>query len=60
MNLDDKAKKESNTPAGLVIWVQDLVAKQLKDCGIRQAILDAVVKEQFVEELLDDVKVWEK
>ena len=34
--------------------------KWLKDCGSRQDVLDAVVNEQFVEVLPDEVRVWVK
>ena len=52
--------KKNETPAELVIHVRDLAEKWLKDCGSRQAVLDAVVKEQFVEVLPDEVTVWVK
>ena len=52
--------KENKTPVELVIRVQDLVEKWLKDCGSRQPALDVVVKEQFVEVLPDEVRVWVK
>ena len=52
--------KENETPVELVICVQDLAEKWLKDCANLQAVVDALVKEQFVEVLLDDVKVWVK
>ena len=47
--------KENETPVELVIRVRDLAEKWLKDCGDRQAVIDTVVKEQFVELLPDDV-----
>ena len=34
--------------------------KWLKDCGDRQAVIDTVVKEQFVEVLLNNVRIWVK
>ena len=52
--------KENETPVELVIHVRDLAEKWLKDCGSIQAVLDAVVKEQFVELLPDEVRVWVK
>ena len=52
--------KESKTPIELVIRVQDLAEKWHKDCKSRQAIIDAVVTEQFVDVLPDDVRVWVK
>ena len=52
--------KENETPVELVIHIQDLAEKWLKDCGSRQAVLDAVVKEHFVEVLPDEVRVWVK
>ena len=52
--------KENETPVELVIRVRDLAEKWLKDCGDRQPVIDTVVKEQFVELLPDDVKIWVK
>ena len=52
--------KENRTPMELVIPVQGLAEKWLKDCGSRQTIIDAVVTEQFVEVLPDEVRVWVK
>ena len=52
--------KENETPVELVIRVRDLAEKWLKDCGDRQAVIDTVVKEQFVELLPDDVRIWAK
>ena len=51
---------ENETPVELVIQAQDLAEKWLKDCANRQAVVDALVKEQFVEVLPEDVKVWVK
>ena len=48
--------KENETPIELVVCIQDLAEKWLKDCGSRQAVLDAVVKEQFVEVLPDEIR----
>ena len=52
--------KENETPVELVIRVRDLAEKWLKDCGSRHAVIDAVVMEQFVDVLPDDVRVWVK
>ena len=52
--------KENETPVELVIRVWDLAEKWLKDCGSRQAINDAVVTEQFVDVLPNNVRVWVK
>ena len=52
--------KENETPLELVIRVRDLAEKWLKDCGQRQAVIDTVVKEQFVEVLLNNVRIWVK
>ena len=52
--------KENETPVELVIRVRDLAEKWLKDCANQQAVVDALVKEQFVEALPEDVKVWVK
>ena len=40
---------ENETPVELVIRVKDLAEKWLKDCRDRDAVVGAVVKEQFVE-----------
>ena len=40
---------ENETPVELAIRVQVLAEKWLKDCGIRAAVVDAVVKEQIIE-----------
>ena len=52
--------KETKTPVELVIRVRDLAEKWLKDRGNRQTVVDALVKEQFVEVLPENVKVWVK
>ena len=52
--------KENETPIELVIRVRDLAEKWLKECANRQAVVDALVKEQFVEVLPEEVKVWVK
>jgi len=45
----------------LAIRVKDLAQKWLKDCGKRDAVMDVVVKEQFVEILPEEeVRVWVK
>ena len=51
---------ENKTPVELAIQVQDLAEKWLKDCGNRAAVVDAVVKEQFIEVLPEKVRVWVK
>ena len=51
---------ENETPVELAIRVQDLAEKWLKDCGNRAAVVDAVVKEQFIEVLPEEVRVWVK
>ena len=48
---------ENETPVELAIRVTE---KWLKDCRDRPAVVDAVVKEQFVEVLPEEVKVWVK
>ena len=51
---------ENETPVELAIRVQDLTEKWVKDCGNRVAVLDAVVTEQFIEVLPEEVRVWVK
>jgi len=40
--------------------VKDLAETWLKDCRDRQAVVDVVVKEQFIEVLPEEVRVWVK
>jgi len=40
--------------------VKDLAEKWLKDCQESQAVVDVVVKEQFIEVLPEEVRVWVK
>ena len=51
---------ENEMPVELANRVQDLAENWLKDCGNRAAVVDAVVKEQFIEVLLEEVRVWVK
>ena len=51
---------ENETPVELAIRVHDLAEKWLKDCGNRAAVEDTVVKEQFIEVLPEEVRVWVK
>ena len=51
---------ENETPVELAIRVKDLAEKRMKDCRDRPAVVDAVVKEQFVEVLPEEVEVWVK
>ena len=44
----------------LAIRVKALAEKWLKDCRDREAVIDVLVKEQFVEVLPEEVKVWVK
>ena len=50
---------ENETPVELAIRVQELAEKWLKDCG-NKAVVDTVVKEQFIEVLPEEVRVWVK
>jgi len=50
----------NKTPVELAFHVKDLAEKWLKDCRDRPAVVDAEVKEQFVEVLPEEVKVWVK
>jgi len=51
---------ENETPVELAIRVKDLAEKWLKDCRDKEAVVDVVVKEQFVEVLPEEVRVWVK
>ena len=42
----------------LAIHVKDLAETWLKDCPNRSDVVDVVVKEQFVEVLPEEVRVW--
>ena len=42
---------ENEPPVKFAICVKDLAEKWLKDCQDKPAVVDAVVKEQFVEVL---------
>ena len=52
--------KEGETPVELTTRVQDLADKWLKVCGPREVVVDAVVKEQLLNTLPQDVRVWVK
>ena len=52
--------KENETPVELVIHVQDLVEKCLKGCAYRTAVVDELVKKQFISVLPEEVRVWVK
>ena len=56
---DGKAKREWDT-CGICHSSLRLAEKWLKNCGERQAVIDTVVKEQFVEVLPDIVRIWIK
>ena len=51
---------DNETPLELVIRVRDLAGKWLKDYRNRGDVIDAIVTEQFVNVLPEDVKVWVK
>ena len=51
---------ENETPVELAIRVKDLAEKWLRDCRDREAVVDVMVKEQFVEVLPEEVRVWVK
>jgi len=52
--------KEKETPVELVIRVRDLAEKWLQGSRDRRAVVDELVKEQFIEVLPDEVRVWVK
>ena len=56
----DVRPKENETPVELVIRIQDLAEKWLKGRADRQAVVDELVNEQFVEVLPEEIKVWVK
>ena len=51
---------ENETPVELAIQVRNLAEKWLKNCENRAAVVDVVVKEQFIEVLPEEVRVWVK
>ena len=51
---------DNKNPLELVIRVCDLAGKWLKDYCYRGDVIDALVTEQFVNVLPEDVKVWVK
>ena len=52
--------KKNETPVELVIRVPDLAEKWLKGRADRAAVVDELVKEQFVDVLPEEVRVWVK
>ena len=52
--------KENETPMEMVTRIKDLAEKWLKDSDTRDKVVDVVVKEQFIEVLPEEAKVWVK
>ena len=50
--------KSGLAPTELVTRLTDLAGKWLKECSTADAVKDAVVKEQFMAALPEDVRVW--
>ena len=50
--------KHGQSPTELVTRLSDIAGKWLKDCKTVEDIKDAVVKEQLLSALPDDVRVW--
>ena len=50
--------KSGETPTELATRLADLANKWLKDCGTVAEVKDAVVREQLMATLPDDVRVW--
>jgi len=48
---------ENETPVELAIRMKDLAEKWLKDCRDREAVVDVLAKEHFVEVLPEEVRV---
>ena len=46
------------SPPALATRLADLASKWLKGCGSVQEVVDAVVKEQLLQSLPEDVRVW--
>ena len=46
------------SPPALATRLTDLAGKWLKECGTVQEVVDAVVKEQLLRALPDEVRVW--
>ena len=51
---------ENKIPVDLAIHVKDLAEKWLKDCQNREVVMEVLVKEQFVEVLPEEIRVWVK
>ena len=51
---------ENETPVELAICIKDLAERWLKDCLNRQDVVDVVLKEQFLDALPEEVRIWVK
>ena len=52
--------KEHKTPVELVTRTRILAEKWLKKYKTKEEVVDVIIKEQFVEALPEEVKVWVK
>ena len=52
--------KMNETPMEMVTRIKDLAEKWLKTTTTKEEVIDAVVKEQFIEVLPEEAKVWVK
>lgn len=52
--------KSGQTPLEIATRLTDLANKWLKDCSTAEEVKDAVVKEQLMSTLSDDVRAWVK
>ena len=52
--------KENETPLEMVTTLQDLADKWLQKNDSKEKVIDAIVREQFIDILPEDAKVWVK
>ena len=52
--------KENETPIEMVTHLKDIADKWLSEKDTREKVVDVVVKEQFIEVLPEEAKVWVK
>ena len=53
-------QKGGETPIELTTRLQDLADKWLKECDSKEKVVDVIIREQFLNTLPEDVRVWVK
>ena len=51
---------DGESPVELTTRLRDVAEKWLKDCDTKEKVVDAIVKEQLLSTLADDVRIWVK